>query len=362
VLAAVAAIVVAGFAVAALSRDDRPQAAIVDTNHGNVKLAKGEMQRVLNAVDATTAGTARDELVAEGRKLFRDPSRFEKGESCQTCHAEGSASPATGTMVHDKDAPKGNPDTPHDFDGPRDPPALWGLAKTQPFFWNGNVPTLEAAIVRPVMGHMKDFVAGGIPGDCEPAPDGTRPDGCDARAGELAAQIIAYVKTLDPPSTSFDQGTMSKEALAGEKLFQGKGGCIECHGGPLFTDNLEHNTGVPQVLMPGSSTRMSFDLGAKPPPVPAECTGANPPAGCDQPAADQTLPCDPANQVVRGRCSAFINTPHLRDLKHTAPYMHNGAFATLKEVVDFYNQDSALSPLNLSTSEVDELVAYLESL
>jgi cytochrome c peroxidase len=194
-----------------------------------------------------------------------------------------------------------------------------------------------------------------------------RPDGCDARAGELAAQIIAYVKTLDPPSTSFDQGTMSKEALAGEKLFQGKGGCIECHGGPLFTDNLEHNTGVPQVAMPGDGTRMSFDLGAKPPPVPPECTGANPPAGCEA-APPVTVPgCPAANTVVTprtpaGRCSAFINTPQLRDLQHSAPYMHNGAFATLEEVVDFYNTDSALSPLSLTTSEVKQLVAYLKSL
>ena len=52
----------------------------------------------------------------------------------------------------------------------------------------------------------------------------------------------------------------------------------------------------------------------------------------------------------------------MRDLKDTAPYMHNGAFKTLKEVVDFYNKQSALAPLNLTTSEVDDLVAYLESL
>src|SRR3954453_4218245 len=102
VLLGVAAIVLAGFAVAAVSRDDRPQqAALVDTSHGDVKFAKGQLQRILNAVNATTSQVAADQLVADGRKVFRDPSLFQDGESCQTCHAEGAASAKLGTMVHD---------------------------------------------------------------------------------------------------------------------------------------------------------------------------------------------------------------------------------------------------------------------
>jgi cytochrome c peroxidase len=354
VLAAVAAIVLAGFALAALSRDHRRPAAVVDMNHGNVKFAKGELQRILNAVDATTAQTPNDELVAQGRKLFRDGSLFEKGESCQTCHAEGTASARLGTMVHDTkvaglDA-KPVPTPPTDFDGPRDPPSLIGIAKTAPYFWDGDVPTLQAAVVRPVTGHMAAFVAGGKPGDCEPGSDGTRSAACNARAGELAAALVAYLKTLDPPATSFDEGTMSAAAKRGELLFQGKGGCIECHGGPLFTDNLVHDTGVPQVTFTspyGTGTRLSHDLGAPAPPAAPECNVPNPPAGCEDKARPGT---------------AFVNTPQLRDLKNTAPYMHNGAFKTLTDVVNFYNRDSALAPLNLTDSEVSDLVAYLESL
>jgi cytochrome c peroxidase len=281
VLAAVAAIVVAGFAVAALSRDDQPRAALVDTNHGKVKVAKGDMQRILNAVDATTAGTSNDELVAQGRKVFRDTSLFENGESCQTCHAEGSASAKTGTMVHDTQADQASlPAVPNDFDGPRDPPSLFGIAKTPPYFWIGDVPTLQAAVLRPVLGHMATFVPGGRgkpasePLDCQSVgSDGERSADCLKRAGELAAQLVAYLKTLDPPATAFDQGTtadpeLRKKQLAGEKLFQGKGGCIECHGGPLFTDNLEHNTGVPQVPRPRREAA----------PDPARVHGAD--AGC----------------------------------------------------------------------------------
>jgi cytochrome c peroxidase len=197
--------------------------------------------------------------------------------------------------------------------------------------------------MRPVKGHMKLYVTG----DCSSSASAD----CDAEAGRRVAALTAYIKTLQPPATSFDEGTLSPAALRGEKLFQGKGGCIECHGGPQFTDNLTHNTGVPQVSFkspygtPGP--RMSNDLGAKPPPVDPACAGPNPAAGCD---------------VGPPSTSAFINTPQLRDLAATAPYMHNGAFKTLTDVVQFYNRQSTLAPLNMTNSEVADLVAYLESL
>jgi cytochrome c peroxidase len=63
-------------------------------------------------------------------------------------------------------------------------------------------------------------------------------------------------------------------------------------------------------------------------------------------------------------------TPGLRNVALTAPYMHNGSLGTLHEVVEFYNgggvpnelQDPRIRPLGLSEREVDELVAFLESL
>jgi cytochrome c peroxidase len=389
VLAAVAAIVLAGFAVAVLSRPDTPTAAaFVDMNHGNVKLAKGEMQRVLNSVNTNTQQVANDQLVAEGRKIFRDPSLFEDGETCQTCHAEGAASPRLGTMVHDAKVPdlaqKPDPLPPTDFDGPRDPPALTDLDQTAPYFWAGNVPSIEEAVATPVFGHMRQFVPGGEPGPnqsraCE-APQtakGHRPAACDEEAGRLAAALIAYIKTLKPPQSAFDDGTLSPQALAGEKIFQGKGGCIECHGGPDFTDNLLHNTAVPQVRFTSPygtdpANRPSNDLGAPAPPPDPECVGAGA-AACDVPPPGT---------------SAFVNTPQLRDLANNAPYMHNGAFTTLEQVVGFYNgkylasdpppddaiptplagdphpavPKSSLAPLSMTDKDMRDLVAYLKSL
>ncbi|RMF83757.1 MAG: photosynthetic protein synthase I, partial [Nitrospinota bacterium] len=64
-------------------------------------------------------------------------------------------------------------------------------------------------------------------------------------------------------------------------------------------------------------------------------------------------------------------TPTLRELKYTAPYMHNGVFQTLEEVVEFYNQgggkedplkDPSLKPLGLTQAEKKALIAFLESL
>jgi cytochrome c peroxidase len=136
---------------------------------------------------------------------------------------------------------------------------------------------------------------------------------------EQTAALVAYLRTLDAPLTSFDRGRMSEAALRGEELFVGKAGCIGCHGGPLFTDNSLHVTGVPQ-----------------------RGSGANDP-GARQPAG------------------AF-NTPMLRDLANTAPYMHNGALDTLDEVVAFYDSESSLPALNLTEQERADLVRYLESL
>jgi cytochrome c peroxidase len=52
----------------------------------------------------------------------------------------------------------------------------------------------------------------------------------------------------------------------------------------------------------------------------------------------------------------------MRDLRNTAPYMHNGSLKSLNDVVEFYDQKSSLSPLRLTDAEIADLVAYLESL
>jgi cytochrome c peroxidase len=65
--------------------------------------------------------------------------------------------------------------------------------------------------------------------------------------GERVAALAAYLRSLEPPVSPFDLGTMSSAALRGQRLFQGKAGCISCHMGPLLTDNRLHNTLVAQA-------------------------------------------------------------------------------------------------------------------
>jgi cytochrome c peroxidase len=334
-----AAVLVAGaLALTTLSRETQTQRMLVgDTAHGPARLSKAEHDRVLHAAAAFTASTPHDELVAEGRKLFRDPAMFEDGESCQSCHTEGSATSSLGPIPHPRS------DITNDFTGPRDAPALWGIAKTAPYFWNGDVLTLQDAASTAVLNHFDDFVGVNGVGTCVATNgkvDGPRTPACLAKDAQFGAAIAAYLSQLDPPVTRFDQGTLTAQAQAGETLFQGKGGCIACHGGPQFTDNLIHNTGVPKT------SPQDTDVGAGPPPRPPACNENPVPAGCE----------------VLNAPGPFINTPQLRDVKNTAPYMHNGVFKTLKQVVEFYNNTSLLSPMNLTPTEVDDLVAYLESL
>ncbi len=268
-----------------------------------------------------------------------------------------------------------------DFNGPRDVPALWGLAKTAPYFWDGSIGTLNAAILRPVKGHMKRFVSG----DCA----NSNTDECNTAAATLVAQLVAYVKTLDPPATAFDEGKLSDAALRGEKIFQGKGGCIECHGGPLFTDNLTHNTAVPQVRFESPYRAAADD------PVTSNDKGA--PAA----AARGRLHRHPAARRLRRRRpppARRSSTPRSCATSRTpAPYMHNGvvpdaragrrllqrpvpageappvcasasAPAPCTVPLPLANDPtpavpkSNLSPLNLTDGEMQDLVAYLESL
>ena len=169
VLLVALATVLGGIAVATVSREAAPTV-VVDTEHGRIALAAGEQARVLRAATATATSTTSAELVAKGRGMFRDAGLYEAGESCQGCHSEGAVNGRLGQIVHDERVddpdftPKPDPMPPADFNGPREAPALWDLAKTPPYFWDGAVPTLEAALIRPVKGHFKNFVPGGAKG------------------------------------------------------------------------------------------------------------------------------------------------------------------------------------------------------
>lgn len=172
--------------------------------------------------------------------------------------------------------------------------------------------------------------------------------------------IPEYLKTLTSRGSAFDKGKMSKAAKAGYELFKGKAGCAACHSGSRFADDKPHNLGVPDNPEIWSKPRrhltfMAFAMGM----------------GIEN---YMNIRSDPGaylrtHKTDGSDIGTFI-TPTLRELKHTAPYMHNGILKTLKDVVAFYNKgggedankDKLLKPLGLSAKEQSDLVAFLNAL
>lgn len=178
--------------------------------------------------------------------------------------------------------------------------------------------------------------------------------------GGIRNAIPEYLKTLVSKNAPFDTGTMSDEAKRGQELFTGKAGCASCHSGPLLTDDARHNTGVPNnpeiwsdPVRHATYTAFASFMGVENYMNVRRDVGAY---IWDRKADGSTV-------------GTFI-TPTLRELKYTAPYMHNGMLGSLSEVVAFYNdgggddpnKDPLLKPLGLSAAEQDELVAFLEAL
>ena len=178
--------------------------------------------------------------------------------------------------------------------------------------------------------------------------------------GKVRKLIPEYLKTLTSRNVPYDLGKMSAAAEKGEAVFMGKGGCVQCHEGPLFADGQAYNLGVPENkdIFREPLRHITF-------------VAFNMFMGNEN---FMNLRRDPGAHVINhysdGRDMGKFFTPTLRELKQTAPYMHNGMLATLKDVVAFYNngggkdpnKDTRLKPLGLSALEQANLVAFLESL
>ncbi len=178
--------------------------------------------------------------------------------------------------------------------------------------------------------------------------------------GSVRKAIPEYLNTLVSSNVPFDSGKLSASAKNGFKLFKGKAECAQCHTGATFSDGKAHNTGVPENLEifrdpMRHQTFIAFNM----------FMGVQ---------NYMNLKRDVGAHVqlhkADGSDMGKFMTPTLRELKQTAPYMHNGMLATLPEVVAFYNagggQDSnksdKIKPLNLTDKEQKDLVAFLGSL
>ena len=162
-----------------------------------------------------------------------------------------------------------------------------------------------------------------------------------------------------------DTSVLSPEAIAGAQIFIGRGGCQECHRGPLFTDFQFHDIGAPQTGEHVPAIDTGRDAGI---PLLLESIFNRTGAFSDDKTATDTDGLAATDDDV-GR----FKTPSLRNVSKTAPYMHDGAYADLWEVVNHYNfggetglysgeRDPAINPLLLSNDDLDNLIEFLESL
>lgn len=180
--------------------------------------------------------------------------------------------------------------------------------------------------------------------------------------GGVRNAIPEFMKTLTSRNAPFDTGKMSASAKRGEKVFTGKGGCIACHNGPLLSDGAYHITGVPENLdiFRNPENHQAFIAYNMFQGIP------------NYMALKRDLGAFVQDKSVAGaekRKGAFM-TPSLRELKYSAPYMHNGMLKTLADVVNFYNagggddpnKDPTLKSLGLSKAEKQDLVNFLDAL
>lgn len=228
--------------------------------------------------------------------------------------------------------------------GGRQAPTVLNTAFNHLQFWDGRARSLEEQAIGPIhnpieMGETPEAVVAKLNKIKGYQQQFRNVFGTDVNLQGIAEAIAAYERTVISTNAPFDkymagdQQAMDEAAVRGMALFRGKARCVLCHGGPNFTDNQFHNLGVPQV------GPMKEDLGR---------------FGVTRAEKDK---------------GAF-KTPTLRSIVETAPYMHDGAFKTLEEVVDFLNAggganqhlDPLLKPLDLTGGEKADLVAFLKAL
>lgn len=178
--------------------------------------------------------------------------------------------------------------------------------------------------------------------------------------GKVRKLIPEYLKTLTSKNAPIDNGKLSEGAKRGLEIFNGKGNCYSCHNGPLFTDGQAHSTGVPEnasiyedPMRHHMMVAFMMFMGIE---------------------NYMNVRTDPGFHVVTHNSDMSdwgkFMTPTLRELKYTAPYMHNGMLATLDDVIDFYNngggetanKNPQIKKLGLSDGEKKDLKDFLLAL
>lgn len=270
-----------------------------------------------------------------GRKLFFDPILSgDNTLACVSCHQ-----PAHGFA--------GAEARPRGIRGQRiarRAPTLFNRAYGKSFFWDGRAASLEEQAPRPIedSAEMGSSVAEAVERlranpEYQAQFKAAFDDG--VTAANLAKALASFERVLLRGASRVDRfrrkgehDALTASERQGLWLYESKGRCWRCHGGPNFTDEEFHNTGVGWGEKPADLGRYAVTK----------------------------------KDADKGR----FKTPTLRGVAQTAPYMHDGSLKTLDAVIEFYNKggtansnlDPALAPLDLSAEERRDLIAFLQAL
>lgn len=281
--------------------------------------------------------TKENGVIELGEELFMDSilSR-DYTLSCASCHIPEFAFSDTSAVSLGVDGQLGT----------RNTPSVMNMTARSAFFWDGRSATLEEQALEPIKNPVEmdlsiDSAIARLQADNYYNNKfieifGKRPD-----SSNLAVALAEFQRTLETGSAfdrfmAGDSSAISLSAMRGQEIFNVKGKCFDCHLGPDFTGDEFRNIGTFDLqkytdLGRFDATKDSIDLGR-------------------------------------------FKVPGLRNVAVTGPYMHDGSFQTLKEIIDYYNtpddilpnainRDSLLEkPLNLTAQEIIDLEAFMECL
>jgi Cytochrome c peroxidase len=278
------------------------------------------------------------EGVALGRKLFYDPILSgDNTIACADCHRQENAftDPRAFSIGIDGIA------------GPRNSMSLVNIAWQPRLFWDGRVLGLEKQALRPIQDPIEmhenlDVAVAELKADRQYREMFLRAFGTEQIDSALIAKALAqFQRTLNSFDSRYDRwaagkDTLGQAALNGMEIFleNTRGGCAQCHSfGAMFSDFIFRNNGLdadPKDIGRYSVTQWLPEYGA-------------------------------------------FKTPSMRNVEYTAPYMHDGRFATLEEVMEFYNNGFVVGPYTdpamtgmkrgrLSQEDIADLIAFLKTL
>ena len=311
-----------------------------------------------------------DAKIALGKMLFFDPRiGGDASISCSSCH-----DPKQG-WGWAEDISRGYPGTVHW----RNSQTVVNSAYYNRLFWAGSAASLE----KQAPSAAKGGVAGNGENDIMEARMSLIPEykkrfkdvfGDDHPNMDNAWRAIAsFERTLvqrDTPLDNFlkgDKSALSEEQVRGKKLFEGKANCIACHDGALASNEKYYNIGI------GPNARWEEDGMAQITFRFEQYAKGQTEEGYRTAKSDWGHYYRTKNKWDKGR----FRVPSLRYTKYSAPYMHNGAFYSLEEVIDFYDRGGVMEdgsttlfpetksklikPLGLSDEEKEDLLAFLEA-